>query len=52
MLKLGIVALRKTLEVYQEPQTDPLAVRVRIVGTDEGTDSLTDLDSEFELEGG
>lgn len=51
VLKLGIVAVRKTLEIYQAPQSDPLLVRIRIVGTDEGTVSLTDLDSEFELEG-
>lgn len=51
VLKLGIVAVRKTLEIYQTPQPDPLVVKIRIVGTDEGTVSLTDLDSEFELEG-
>lgn len=51
VLKLGIVAVRKTLEIYQAPQADPLMVRIRIVGTDEGTASLTELDSEFELEG-
>lgn len=49
VLKLGIVAVRKTLEVYQAPQTDPLAVRIRIVGTDEGTASLTELDSAYIL---
>jgi len=51
VLKLGIVAVRKTLEVYQAPQTDPLRIRIRIVGTDEGTESLRDLDSEFTLNG-
>ncbi|MEP4078905.1 hypothetical protein [Haloferula sp.] len=51
VLKLGIVAVRKTLEIYQAPQSDPLLVRIRIMGTDEGTISLTELDSEFELEG-
>lgn len=51
VLKLGIVAVRKTLEIYQSPQADPLMVRIRIVGTDEGTVSLKELDSEFELEG-
>ena len=51
VLKLGIVAVRKTLEIYQAPQADPLIVRIRITGTAEGTESLTELDSEFELEG-
>jgi hypothetical protein len=51
VLKLGIVAVRKTLEPYQAPQAEALRVRIRIMGTDEGTDSLTELDSEFELEG-
>lgn len=52
VLKLGIVAVRKTLEAYQAPQTDTLAVRIRIVGTGEGNASLTELDSAFELAGG
>lgn len=51
VLKLGLVAVRKTLEAYQAPQTDPLRVLVRIMGTDEGTASLKDLDSEFTLPG-
>jgi len=51
LLKLAIVAVRKTLEVYQEPQRDPLRVSLRIAGTDEGTESLRDLDVEFTLEG-
>jgi len=49
VLKLGIVAVRKTLEAYQAPQSDPLAVRIRIVGTNEGTASLTDLDCAYVL---
>ncbi|MFC7337060.1 hypothetical protein ACFQY0_07720 [Haloferula chungangensis] len=51
VLKLGMVAVRKTLEYYQAPQSDPLIVRIRIVGTNEGTASLTELDSQFALEG-
>lgn len=51
VLKLGIVAVRKTLEFYQAPQSNPLLVRIRIMGTGDGTASLTELDSEFELEG-
>ncbi|BCX49214.1 hypothetical protein HAHE_31220 [Haloferula helveola] len=51
VLKLGIVAVRKTVEAYQAPQTDKLKVRVRILGTDEGTDSLRELDCEFEVKG-
>ncbi|MGB6219811.1 hypothetical protein [Haloferula sp.] len=51
VLKLGMVAVRKTLEIYQAPQSEPLLVRIRIMGTTEGTESLTELNSEFELEG-
>ena len=35
ILKLTIVAIRKTLEVYQAPQEDPLAVTLVIEGADE-----------------
>ncbi len=47
ILKLAIVALRKTLEEYQRPQTEPLAVSLVIEGTDEGKAGLRDLDSRF-----
>lgn len=51
VLELAFQAVRSTLEVYQKPQHDALRVRFRVVGTDEGTASLKDLDSEFELAG-
>ena len=35
ILKLAIVAMRKTLEEYQRPQTQPLAVTLVIEGADE-----------------
>ena len=49
VLKLALVAIRKTLEEYQRPQTEPLKVQVAIAGTDEGTASLTDLGVAFTL---
>jgi len=51
VLELGFQAIRSTLELYQKPQHESLRVRFRVVGTDEGTASLTDLAVEFELEG-
>jgi hypothetical protein len=47
ILKLAIVALRKTLEVYQRPQTDPLVVNLLIEGADEGKAGLRDLNVRF-----
>jgi hypothetical protein len=47
ILKLAIVALRKTLEVYQGPQTQPLAVTLVIEGADEGRANLKDLGARF-----
>jgi hypothetical protein len=47
ILKLAIVALRKTLEEYQRPQTDPLSVSLLIEGTDEAKAGLRDLDAKF-----
>lgn len=52
VLKLGLVAVRKTLEAYQRPQVEALNVRIRIMGTDEGTASLRDLDTGYTLPGG
>jgi ABC-type Zn2+ transport system substrate-binding protein/surface adhesin len=51
VLKLAQVAIRKTLEEYQKPQTEPLIVHVAIEGTNEGTASLTDLGLTFTLGG-
>lgn len=47
ILKLAIVALRKTLEEYQRPQTNPLAVSVIIEGADESKTGLRELDGKF-----
>lgn len=51
VLKLALVAIRKTLEPYQEGQTEPLKVHVAIEGTNEGTASLKDLGLTFTLGG-
>ena len=51
VLKLALVAIRKTLEEYQKPQTEPLKVQVAITGTNEGTASLQDLGISFTLGG-
>lgn len=48
-LKLALVAIRKTLEAYQQPQTDPLVVNISIEGVDDGTASLKDLAVSFTL---
>jgi len=47
VLKLTMVAIRKTLEEYEKPQTVPLAVHVVIEGADEGRASLRDLGGNF-----
>lgn len=49
ILKLAIVAIRKTLEEYQRPQTDPLNVILTIDGTDDDNAGLRDLDSKFTI---
>ncbi len=51
VIKLAIVAVRKTLEAYQEPQPDRLVVAVSIIGAGEGRESLSELDCRFEIEG-
>jgi len=51
ILKLAIVALRKTLEEYQKPQTSPLLVTLIIEGTNEGKAGLRDLDTKFVVRG-
>ena len=50
LLKLTLVALQKTLEDYQRPQTQPLKVIVAIHGTTERNDTLKDLQAIFTLE--
>ena len=50
LLKLTLVALQRTLEVYQSPQMEPLTIIVSIEGTTENNASLTDLGVTFTLE--
>lgn len=47
ILKLTIVAVRKTLDEYQAPQTQPLAVTLVIEGADEAKSGLLDLAARF-----
>lgn len=47
ILKLTIVAVRKTLEEYQAPQPQPLAVTLVIEGADESKAGLRDLGARF-----
>ena len=47
ILNLAIIALRKTLDQYQRPQTQPLQVSVIIDGTDDAKASLRDLGTKF-----
>jgi len=49
VLKLAIIAIRKTLEVYQGPQPQPLTVTITIDGADEAKASLRDLGTTFVL---
>lgn len=52
ILKLAIVAVRKTLEEYQKPQTEKLAVSLVVEGTDENKSNLLDLAARFNVPGG
>ena len=49
VLKLAQVAIRRTLEDFQKPQTEPLKVSISIEGVDEGNATLKDLDTTFTL---
>lgn len=49
ILKLAIVALRKTLEEYQKPQSQPLKVSLVIEGAEDGKAGLRDLGTRFEI---
>lgn len=49
ILKLSIIAIRKTLEIHQRPQTQPLSVEILIDGADEAKASLRDLGCKFTL---
>jgi len=52
VLKLAIVAIRKTLEEYQKPQTGGLTVLIEVIGVDQVKASLTDLSAKILLPGG
>lgn len=52
VLKLAIVAVRKTLEEYQKPQTGGLTVMIEILGVDDAKASLRDLSAKILLPGG
>jgi hypothetical protein len=52
VLKLALVALRKTLEAYQVRQQQPLKVTVVVEGADEGKAALRELGVKFEVEAG
>lgn len=47
ILKLAIIAVRKTLDHYQSPQSKPLNVTIIIDGADDGKASLRDLGAKF-----
>jgi len=49
ILKLAIIAVRKTLEEYQRPQPKPLSVILTIEGTDEAKATLRELNSNFTI---
>lgn len=51
ILKLAIIALRKTLDEYQHPQSQPLAVSLIIEGADDAKASLRDLGTKFVIAG-
>lgn len=50
VLKLAMIAMRKTVEAYHGPQTQPLSVAVVIEGADEAKASLKELEVKFTLE--
>lgn len=47
VLRLAIVAVRRTLDAYQLPQPEPLPVTIVVEGTTEGTAPLKDLGVSF-----
>ncbi len=49
ILKLAIIAVRKTLDAYQRPQSKPLNVTLIIDGADDAKASLRDLGSKFTI---
>lgn len=51
ILKLTIVAVRRTLEEYQRQQTQPLQVNLIIEGTDQNNSTLQELATKFPVGG-
>lgn len=51
ILRIGIIAIRRTLADYQQPQPNPLRVRVLITGADGNLEPLRDAGVEFTLPG-
>jgi len=49
ILRLTIIAVRKTLEAYQNPQNRPLNVTLTIEGADEAKATLRELNVQFTL---
>ncbi|WAC21484.1 hypothetical protein OVA24_08810 [Luteolibacter sp. SL250] len=49
VLRLALIAVRKTLEEYQRPQTQPLVVTIAIEGATEGKAPLVDLAGKFTI---
>jgi len=49
ILKLTVMAVRKTLEDYQRPQSQPLAVTLTVEGTGEANTGLRELATHFVL---
>lgn len=49
ILRIGIVAIRRTLEDYQRPQPNPLNVRIQIAGAVGDREPLRDVGVEFKL---
>ncbi len=49
VLRLALIAIRKTLEEYQRPQAQPLVVTIAIEGATEGKAPLADLASKFSI---
>ncbi|WP_353566444.1 hypothetical protein [Haloferula sargassicola] len=51
LVRLAMLAVRRTLEDYQRPQTESLKVRLLVAGTSLETESLKDLATEYVLKG-
>ena len=50
LIKLTLVALQRTLEDYNRPQSDPLNVMIAIAGTTEKNETLKDLQVTFKVD--